>query len=214
MTHPFLCSELPISCSQQGIQRRSTHQHTHTLSAWDRLTLCAFTPARTLSNPQFFLFPPSLFLTFSPSLSLSLSIFSSLPYSQEAPQDAECEWSGNDRTMGSRLSPRPHTHTPIYMRTCKRSWRLEAMEKQGVSVNRMSCFHIESTCPPDRGLGWQVGRHTSYSISPFFKYGAQLVAMVLISRCAFQQQARGPWLKWQLRPLVQGVNSRFWGPLF
>lgn len=95
MTHPFLHRGLPISCSQQGIYCRiSKHTLKHTYEI-------------PLLLPKLPWFVPYIF---QHSFIFAL-IFLSLPPWQEAPQDEECAWSRNDRTMGSGLSPELHTHT-------------------------------------------------------------------------------------------------------
>lgn len=69
MTHPFLCSELPISCSQQGIQ---VNTPTHTcFSSFDSLHF--YTHSDFIESSVFFFF---LHLCFSPFFSpLSLCLF-------------------------------------------------------------------------------------------------------------------------------------------
>ena len=82
MTHPFLHSGLPISCSQKGIQHGNMgqHTHTHTHNYSDLLTFCTFAPtlcsAQTFFNPPLFSFLSILTLF----LSLSLSLASRKPH--------------------------------------------------------------------------------------------------------------------------------------
>lgn len=140
MTHPFLHSGLPISCSQQGIYCRiaaSTHTRTH---KWDFSTFRTAPFLRSL----FFHIPSSLH-----------SIFSLSPW-QEAPQDNECAWSRNDRTMGSRLSPKLCTHIQCTHTPAEEELEGEgAMEKWGALVTGTSCFHIKSSHPYHRGV-WRI----------------------------------------------------------
>lgn len=108
MTHPFLHSGPQISCSQRG---NSLQQHTHSCSnLWCFRTLLLFYAERRLS--PLYSSSSGSFLTFSFSPLTPLFLPDALPHQQETPQDAECEWGRNDRTMGSKLSPNPQsTHS-------------------------------------------------------------------------------------------------------
>lgn len=97
----------------------STHTHTHTqlFRSVDFLYFCT----NSLLSSDFL--QSSSFLV---SLHLnSLSLPQSLTCQQEAPQDVECECGRNDRTMGSRLSPNPHT----LRKEQERNKEVGAMEK-------------------------------------------------------------------------------------
>lgn len=89
MTHPFLHSGLPISCSQQGIHCSNTGQHTHRHTDTKQdcsnlLTFCTFTPVLCSDFLQSSISCfPIFVLTFS-SLCLTLSLARRKPHRMQS----------------------------------------------------------------------------------------------------------------------------------